>query len=345
VGVVQRIRFLVLILISSCLIFLGFTFCLEKMLSKDISLEPISSIGNPDFQAKDFSPRASVHLVSYADGPEVFFKNQNVLAASAVNKGFDFILNYRRSHLDPTFVKENIAILSQKKGAGFWLWKPWLILKTLETVPENDIVVYMDSGVLFRNPIKPLVDLANEHEIILFEYDPDEYWGKPVNITKREIFLALECDTEKCHKGRHVWSGAAIFKNTPKSRALVKEWLTYCLDEKLLTDELDAAIQHPEFKRQYHDEAILNTLYNKDPEDKYLFPSKIFFEEYATWHHRHPEKEYYSLLMANHNNRSSLIYKTQSELINNYITLLLRRLFSSTDSSNTSVNASVKNQS
>lgn len=300
------------------------------MLTTDISLEPISPLVNPDFQAKNFSYRPHVHLISYADGPAVFFKNQNALAASALNKGIDFILNYRRSHLDTTFVKQNFSVLNQKKGAGFWLWKPWIILKTLETVPENDIVIYMDTGVVFRNPITPLLDLAKDHEVILFEYDPDKYWGKPINITKREIFIALDCDTEKCHQGKHIWAGAAILKNTPKTRAFIKQWLSYCRNETLLTDKLDTTRQYPEFHKQYHDESILNTMYNKNPNDVYLLQSKIFFQKYATWHHRHPNNEYDSLLIDKHNNQGSFLYKTKNELLNNYFLLLWREFFDST---------------
>ena len=324
----KKIRFLIFILLTSTVTFVGFTFLLEKLLIKDISVDPISSRASPDFQASRFEYRPGVYLISYADGSEVFFKNQNALAASALNKGFDFILNYRRSHLDPKFVKQNFAILNQKKGAGFWLWKPWIILRTLETVPEDAIVVYMDSGVLFRNSVTPLIELATDQEIILFEYDIEEYWGKPINVTKREIFIALDCDNEICHQGKHVWAGAAVFRNTVRSRAFVKEWLDHCMNEKLLTDALDPSVQqYPNFVRQYHDEAILNTLYNKYPEGKYLFPAKTLFQRYATWHHRHASTEHYSLLMANHNNRPSWIYIMQNDLLNNYLTVLFRKIY------------------
>ncbi len=324
----KKIKRLVFLVIQTCFCLILITYLFQKILTQDLSLEAISSKANLDFKAQSFSHRPGVYLASYADGPEVFFKNQNVLAHSALNKGIDFILNYRRSHLEPGFVKQHAAILNQKKGAGFWLWKPWVILNVLKSIPENAILIYSDTGLLFHKPINPLVELAKKEDIILFEYDINKYVADPIHIAKREIFIQLDCDTEKCHHGRHLWAGFAIFRNTYKSRAFVKKWLQFCTHEKLLIDELDPTIQqHPEFKRQYHDEAILNVLYNKDPKGKYLFPSQDLFENYATWHHRHPEDENHSLLPDLHRDQTSIITQFQNDFLNNYLTVTWRRLW------------------
>lgn len=332
----RKIFYFIFLLFASLFIFILCTFLFNKLLTKDISLEPVHfrSVYN------------KVYLISYADGPAVYFKNQNALAASAINKGIDFILNYRRSLLDPEFTKQYAHILSHKKGAGFWLWKPWIILKTLETMQENDVLFYADAGVLLRKPVTPLLSLTDQHDIVLLEYDPDHYWGKPINVTKREVFKTLDCDTEHCHYGKHVWAGFMILKNTTKSRDFIKRWLEYCSNEKLLTDVLDPSIQqYPEFKKHYHDEAILNTLYSKssswnlnsnlssglnsnsdlisNKNDIYLLPSKILFEQYATWHHRDPKIEEQSLLIANYFDIHSKAYKILNELLNNELTLWL----------------------
>ncbi len=314
------------VILISIAAFTIFPFLLGKSLSQDISLEPILTSVSPDFKAEHFFSRPSVYLISYADGHEVFFKNQNALASSALNKGIDFIFNYRRSHLDQDFVKQHATLFEQKTGAGYWLWKPWIILNTLSKMPENDILIYADTGILFRKPIIPLIELAKQQDIVLFEYDPDKYWGKPINITKREVFIALDCDTKECHEGRHVWAGFMVLKNTQKTRDFIQSWLAFCCDEKLINDDLDPIVhQYPNFDRPYHDESILNTLYNKDPKGKYLFQSKTLFENYVTWHHRHINSEDASLLMAYHHHQRSLIYMLESELLNNYLTLFLWR--------------------
>ena len=250
------------------------------------------------------------------------------MALSALNKGIDFIWNYRQSHLSPEFFEQYSRILKQKKGAGFWLWKPWIILNTLERIPENAVLVYSDTGLVLRNPIRELIDLSTKHDIILFEYDPLEKWGLPINIAKREVFIALECDEEKCHRGRHVWAGILILRNTAISRAFIKQWLAYCSNENIITDLLDLNIEpHPEFDSHYHDEAILNVMYNKNPGSILLYPSQDLFSKFATWHHRHPSVENYSLLMATNYDRNSFFYKLENEFLNNIITVYMRKLF------------------
>ena len=94
-----------------------------------------------------------IYLISYADGPEIYKKNQAGLVQSALNKGFSHFINYRKSQLSQDFKENNKEILSLKKGAGYWLWKPWVILNTLENIPENAIVIYADTGFVFKKHI------------------------------------------------------------------------------------------------------------------------------------------------------------------------------------------------
>ncbi len=62
--------------------------------------------------------RLPVYLISYADGPEIIYQNQHMLAASAQNKGIDVVINYRRSLLDSEFVKKHGRILETTKKIG-----------------------------------------------------------------------------------------------------------------------------------------------------------------------------------------------------------------------------------
>ena len=84
------------------------------ILFNDFSTYPIDKKANLDFGREGELERPGVYLLSYADGAEIFFMNQNALAASVINRGVDFIFNYRRSHLDQDFIKKHSDILNQK---------------------------------------------------------------------------------------------------------------------------------------------------------------------------------------------------------------------------------------
>lgn len=38
------------------------------------------------------------------------------------------------------------TVFTQKRGAGFWIWKPYVIYKHLENLKDGDILVYTDAG-------------------------------------------------------------------------------------------------------------------------------------------------------------------------------------------------------
>src|SRR5690606_16126436 len=217
------------------------------VLLHDISIEPISAEDNPDYQAKTFESRLPVYLVSYADGHEVFYQNQNMLTFSGLNKGIDFFLNYRRSHLDADFYEKHKSILDERRGAGYWLWKPYVILKTMERAPEGAIIMYVDSGFSFKNSPKALLNLSKDHTIILVQYDPAVY-GRIEKVTARGALEKMNCTDEACRNGFRTMGGFGIFKNTPVSRRFVKQWLDYCSDEDIIKGRsLDGKPQFPGF--------------------------------------------------------------------------------------------------
>jgi hypothetical protein len=44
------------------------------------------------------------------------------------------------------------------RGMGWWVWKPFLIQSVLGQLPDNDVVVYVDSTMMFERSIKPYAD-------------------------------------------------------------------------------------------------------------------------------------------------------------------------------------------
>ena len=81
-------------------------------------------------------PKHKVWLVSYSHG-EVHLANQNWQIFSALNKCIDFYLPYSFKDLDDDFVAKNKELLSKPRGAGYWVWKPYIILKTLKMIPRG----------------------------------------------------------------------------------------------------------------------------------------------------------------------------------------------------------------
>jgi len=90
-------------------------------------------------------------------------------------------------------------ILTQRRGGGYWLWKPYMLFKVLRESQEGDIIFYSDAGAYFVKNVEPLLNLADEKEIVSFQLPPDlieSTW------TKRDTFKLLNVDA-----GALKWSG------------------------------------------------------------------------------------------------------------------------------------------
>jgi hypothetical protein len=233
----------------------------------------------------DSAQNHSVHLVTYAHGPEVFHKNRHIAAYSAINRGIDFMYLYRKENLDPQFLQDN-PILNEKPGAGYWLWKPYLILKTLEQMPEGDVLLYADSGLLISRPISEFIaDMLKTKDIVLFDYDSLEY-GTASSVANGDTFAAVDCQTEACFKSPHVWAGLVLLRNSPKSRAFIQQWLSLCQNTALLTGQPSKTPNQPNFSQQQHDEGILCALAAKHSHDIYFQKMNQDFFQHFVKHRR-----------------------------------------------------------
>ncbi len=70
---------------------------------------------------------------------------------------------------NPTFVNRNKNILERKRGAGYWLWKPYLIFQELYLALDGDIILYSDALVNFVANISYLIELTTKQDMIIFE--------------------------------------------------------------------------------------------------------------------------------------------------------------------------------
>ena len=74
--------------------------------------------------------------ISYAD--EKFAKAQRLNSWAGKQLGrFDEVVAYGPLDIDDAFYANNKTILSMPRGAGLWLWKPYIIYKQLEQLNDS----------------------------------------------------------------------------------------------------------------------------------------------------------------------------------------------------------------
>ena len=180
-------------------------------------------------------------LINYATREFKISQKLNSLTGLHIG-GFDRVINYGPKNISKVFRKKNAEIFNCKRGGGYWIWKPYIILKTLKKLKYGDIIFYCDSGTLFVDDVNPLIDLAlNIQDIVCFNVGFQEK-----NYTKRDAFILMDCDTNL-------------------SVNFFKDFLNFSLDKRIISDD-DNVLGHENyagFIENRHDQSIFSLLTKK----------------------------------------------------------------------------------
>ena len=180
--------------------------------------------------------------------------------------------------VNTTFYQENKYILDNPRGAGYWAWKPYIILETLKKAGKNDWVIYCDVGKPFRRgnaersgntdigntfytPVDPIIEYASKHNgftpgVWIPHYGLAHVW------TKRDCFIGMDCDTSIYHNSPHVQAGYSAWSKSKASITFLEEWLRWCKDPTIITDD-ESIYGKPnleQFRDHRHDQSILSNL-------------------------------------------------------------------------------------
>ncbi len=202
------------------------------------------------------------YLINYADITHIQSQKNNTCSGKEIAK-FDEVIEYSKKNIDDDFLKKNNHILSQRRGAGYWLWKPYIIYKTLNLVKENDVVFYSDSGISFLEDISELLPVLNSHpsQMLVFELDvhKNKTW------TKRDCFVLTDCNTSEFADMNMILASYMIMKKSHFVMNFIENWLTVCQDYRAITDcENELGLNnYKEFIDHRHDQSVLSLISRK----------------------------------------------------------------------------------
>lgn len=219
------------------------------------------------------------YLINYADEK---FRNAQKLNTSSARRfcHFDKIIEYGPSDIDRTFFERNKQIFMVKRGNGLWLWKPYIIKKTLERLEYGDIVFYCDSGACFFRECDIVFNIL-QHQDIWVTVLPlvEEQW------TKKRTFDIMHLDIEKYGKMRQISGTFLALKKSEFTNKFVDEWLSYCENYECIAPSSDKRYELSWYIDHREDQSILSLLVKKynikffsDPSQFGVYPEKYFAE-------------------------------------------------------------------
>lgn len=230
-------------------------------------------------------------FISYGD--DNFTKSLKRIGreAKSLNR-FDKIILYTPKDL-PDSIKSS-PLFCFNKGGGYWLWKPYLIYKTLCSCEENDVVYYADAGCTLQkdSPEWEIFEkILAEYNAVFFQYQDIHYEGweqfcsRPENNSPQiyhwmkpsvvEYFKEYTKGSEFMYLNK-IWAGLIIIKKT-SSVKIVSEWLNIMLFyPQLVTDPFGSDLNDPptSFNVHRHDQTILTPLvsYYQKEDKLYVMP-------------------------------------------------------------------------
>ncbi len=223
-------------------------------------------------------------FITYSN--DLYAQTRDFCAAMAIKKGqADKAIAYNPEDIDREFYKTHKNILDLHAGNGLWLWKPYFVCKTLDTVEEGDIVLYCDAGSYFFKSCKPLVESMD-----------DDIWVSNIPLiekqfTKPELLKKLGCESVEYTETNQVQGSFIAIRKTERGMKFAYEWLDICADEDNLLTDTRYQTDPPEFAFFGHrsDQSVLSLLTKKwgltvhlDPSqygrvpEKYYAPGRIY---------------------------------------------------------------------
>lgn len=141
---------------------------------------------------------------------------------------FDEVLSFGPNDIEPDFWESHKDILSQERGNGLWLWKPYFINRVINDSKDGDYIFYLDSGSFFIRDVHILLPYISEVNPLFVTDIP----LMECNWTKPACFDFLHA--EQYHLTNQIQGGILFFLVNATTRAFFRDYLNICKDTKLL---------------------------------------------------------------------------------------------------------------
>lgn len=190
--------------------------------------------------------------VTYAD--DRMKKSATLCMHSMRDHGIYKVWTQNPDTIGGDFKRMNADVLSQDRGAGYWIWKPYFIDKAVNepSVSDGDYIVYADAGVEFVAPINHIISRMDQDIFFFTNGFPHVEW------CKGDVLRAICGDVGR--DKLQVQASVIVFRVSPETRRFVREWLLWCLMPGFIDDSPSVSPNYPTFAEHRHDQAILTCL-------------------------------------------------------------------------------------
>jgi hypothetical protein len=153
-------------------------------------------------------------------------------------------------------------IQTQKRGYGYWLWKPYIIKKAMAEMQDGDTLLYLDCGceltVNKKDKLKEYLELVKKEYIIVTSSGCREDL-----FNKMDLIINMNMLDDIYLKADQTQAGAILFYVCEKTRSIVDEWYNLGCDYHNIDDTPSLIPNVSGFIEHRHDQSIFSLLLQK----------------------------------------------------------------------------------
>ena len=218
------------------------------------------------------------YFITFGAGEQNYIDAGQRIITQAESCGiFDKIILYTDEYLkqDSEFWSMHSAFIeSNPRGYGFWLWKPYIIKKTMEQLHDDDILVYADGGceidIKQSHLFNQLFDEMNSEHVLGTRISIEKYWNK------MDLILHLDMKNDKYMNSRQNQATTNMYRVCDKVRDFVNQWYDLACNYHFIDNSPSIKKNADGFQEHRHDQSIFSLLtkkmdiYNYKPIDRVI---------------------------------------------------------------------------
>lgn len=208
--------------------------------------------------------KGRLHLCSFGDSR---FKasRERLLEQAEDFDLFDTIHFYNEYDLSESFREDfQEQLHAGVRGFGYWVWKPRIIMDTLNTIDNGDVLLYVDMGCHLNSRGKEKLLTyweevkQNESGFLVSQLESirkECFW------TKGDLLDYFQVREQEDMYSPQYQAGAIFIRKEPKTVALIQSWLDMYYQDFHLMDNTPSLSPNEEgFVEHRHDQSVLSLL-------------------------------------------------------------------------------------
>jgi hypothetical protein len=237
-----------------------------------------------------------IHMATYANSE--FSNAAKTLCAYNLDAGFSSARIYSERSLSTDFATMNAATLMHSRGAGYWIWKTYLLSDMIKSHSRDSTLLYLDAGVLPYGTAQYFLDLASDNLIHVWGVKNQciENWCDPTVLT------SIKFPREK-YKSQLVMGGMILARNSSLLTQFTELWSEMCSNPKYLHPDSFPSYQKSEVLIWHrHDQALLSIIVALHPEWFFVHADSTSPNYYSSQFliHRNGKRKYFTLGLRVH---------------------------------------------